>query len=84
MKIIENLVEKIDGALSFVSIGAMAIVDTILSGKTEEELLRETPAVEPIIKSEVVRSNPPEKILDACLMIITSVSFLIVERKDLM
>lgn len=84
MKIIENLIEKIDGALSFISIGAMAIVDTILSGKSEEDLLTETPLVEPIIRSEVVKTNPPEKILDACLLIITSSSFLIVERKDLM
>lgn len=84
MKIIENLIEKIDGALSFISIGSMAIVDTILSGKTEEEMLRETPLVEPIIKSDIVKTTSPDKILDACLMIIISSSFLIVERKDLM
>lgn len=84
MKVLENLSDKIDGTLSFVVIGVMALVDTILGQKTEEDLLKEVPSVEPLVKSEFVRSNSPEKILDVCLLTLTSLSFLIVARPDLM
>ena len=84
MEILENLCDKIDGILTFTAVGVLALSDTILAQRSESDLVKEFPALEPIIHSEFVKQNRSEKVLDVCILVITSLSFLIVARQDLM
>lgn len=84
MKSIENFCDKIDGALSFVSIGVLALTDAILGGKSEEDVLKEVSTVEPFLKSHFVKNHTPDEVLDVCLLVITTVSYHIVKRIDLL
>lgn len=49
MRLLENLNEKIDGILSFVGIGMIAIADAILSKRPLVELVNEFPTIQPIL-----------------------------------
>lgn len=84
MKSIENLCDKIDGALSFTAIGALTLADAVLSQKSEAEVLSEVPSVEPFMKSHLVKNHSAEEVLDICLLVITSISYHIVKRADLL
>lgn len=84
MKAIENLSDKIDGAISFVGIGVLALADAVLGQKSEVEVLKETPTVESLLKSHFVKSHSADEVLDVCLLVITSISYHIVKRADLL
>lgn len=84
MKSIENLCDKIDGAISFVAIGVLGLADAILGGKSEADILRELPSIELFIKSQFVKNHTPDEVLDVCLLVITSISYHIAKRADLL
>lgn len=84
MRILKNFCEKIDGLLTFTAVGMMALADTILAQRSEEDSLKEFPVVQPIIQSEFVKGNKTEKILDVCLLVITAIENMLSNRPDLM
>lgn len=84
MKAIENFCDKIDGAISFISVGVLALTDAILGGKSEADILKDVSAVEPFLKSHFLKNHSPEEVLDVCLLVITSISYHIVKRADLL
>lgn len=84
MEIIGNLCDKIDGILTFTAVGVMALIDAVLAQKSKEDLLKEFPAVESFIMSDFVKDNSPDKVLDVCLLVLTSLHPLVTVRQDLM
>lgn len=84
MKSIENFCDKIDGATSFVAIGVLALADAVLGGKSESDVLSEVTTVEPFLKSQFVKRFSAEEVLDVCLLVITSITYHIIKRTDLL
>lgn len=86
MNCVVNICEKIDGAMTFVAMGMMALVDTVLSGMKEEEVLQMYPNLEPFLKGKFVKENisNPEDVLDSCILVICALQEVMVEREDLL
>lgn len=86
LQIVDNFCEKIDGVMSFVSCGVMGLVDSILDKKSEAEMLRSYPTIEPLLKSKFIQAHAtsPETVLDVCLLLLSSLSIFLASRTDLM
>lgn len=83
MSALEELCNKIDGALTFVGIGSLSLIDAALSKRSAEEIIAEHPNLTILVNSDFVKLNSPEKILDVLLLVVTAITFRLFDRADL-
>jgi hypothetical protein len=83
MRIVEVFCQKLDGALSHIAGVSLSLIDSILSKANEQDTLKNYPMLETLVNSSFLQNNTQEKVLDVCLLIITSLCALISKRADL-
>lgn len=83
MKIVEVFCEKLDGALTHIASVSLSLVDSILSKSNEQDTLANYPVLVSLANSSFLQKNAQEKVLDVCLLIITTLCALVAKRVDL-
>lgn len=84
MKIVEIFCSKLDGALSYLARIVIALIDSILSNASQDQMLENYPMIAPIRTSTFLQQNSQEKVLDTCMLILSTLSTLVADRKDIM
>lgn len=83
MKIVEIFCQKLDGALTHIASISLSLVDSILSKMSEQDTLANYPVLVSMANSDFLQKNTQEKVLDVCMLIITSLCALVSKRADL-
>ena len=83
MRIVEVFCQKLDGALTYIASVALSLVDSILSKSNEEVTLANYPVLASLVASSFLQKNSQEKVLDVCLLVITTLCALVAKRADL-
>jgi len=81
--LLDHLCDFVDGALSFLAMHLYSIMEYSLLCNNIEEIPTKYPSLNDFANCLLIRATPPKIRLETCLMALTSLSYHVAQRPDL-